>query len=371
MPIGLVIMRWNERRGAELVGKYPPEVQVTEKTMMQIYSAHEYSDEAGMISITVGAVNVASYTTGTKTGYYINLLLNVDEDSDAYEGGLADVTRVILANAEDNGFLPLLPSLFQRLSVYPTLRSEQKLAMLLADGVKLMVLKRLQEEGVIFKSELGVWLKDVYRTGFVDLDSVISSLIKEGLAKSATIESVQSELIFLINDIVIARRPPTLLLKECTRRGLPATLRKDYVDRIKTYFQQYIPSENDFNAIVEAFSDPAVYETLTLLRSAIATRDDLEKLKKKGVDDVEKVLKILYEQQMLEVFRDDAGNEYFGLKSDVLLEKIYPSYLLNVIRKSYTEKSKAKPVLLEYLNILEETHQGITATLNVNRSKKK
>jgi hypothetical protein len=105
------------------------------------------------------------------------------------------------------------------------------------------------------------------------------------------------------------------------------------------------------------------------LRSAIATRDDLEKLKKKGVDDVEKVLKILYEQQMVEIFRDDAGNEYFGLKSDVLLERIYPSYLLNVIRKSYTEKSKAKPVLLEYLNILGETHYGSVAVKNIARKK--
>jgi len=369
MPIALIIMEWNERSGAEVVGKYPADVQVPEKMLMQIFSAHQYADEAGMISLTVGVVNVASYTTGTKTGYYINLLLTIEENPDLFEGGLADVARIVLANTSDNAFLPLLPSLFQRLAVYPTLKSEQKLAMLLTDEVKRLVLKRLQEEGVVFKSEIAIWLKDVYRTGFVDLESTLNSLINEGIAKSATVKGVQSELIFLISDIVVVRHPPGLLLKECTQRGLPSSLRDDYAKRIKSYFSHFTPSDNDTNALLQMLTDPGVYETLTLLRSAIATRDDLEKLKKKGVDDVDRVLKVLLEHNMLEVLRDDKDNEYHALRSDVLIEKIYPAHLLNVIRKSYMEKSKAKPVLIEYLNILEEVYEASTPLASISRNK--
>ncbi|MHA2325773.1 MAG: hypothetical protein ACXACB_10255, partial [Promethearchaeota archaeon] len=59
-PIGLVIMRWNERIGTETLAKYPEETQVSEKTLMQVYSTHEYSGERGIITLTSGALNIVS-----------------------------------------------------------------------------------------------------------------------------------------------------------------------------------------------------------------------------------------------------------------------------------------------------------------------
>ena len=47
MPVGLVIMRWDERVGTETLAKYPEEVTITDKTLMQVYSTHEYTGEAG------------------------------------------------------------------------------------------------------------------------------------------------------------------------------------------------------------------------------------------------------------------------------------------------------------------------------------
>ena len=54
MTLGLVIMKWDERMGAELFARYPEEIDLQDKTMMQIYSTHEYTGEAGMISMTAG-----------------------------------------------------------------------------------------------------------------------------------------------------------------------------------------------------------------------------------------------------------------------------------------------------------------------------
>jgi len=128
MPVGLVVMKWDERVGTEILAKYPEEIIITDKTLMQVYSTHEYSGESGMISLMVGSLNIASYYTGPEKGYYILLLLNLDDDPDAYEGGLADASRIILQNLEDEGYVQLVPSLFRRLSVYPTLNEEQPFA---------------------------------------------------------------------------------------------------------------------------------------------------------------------------------------------------------------------------------------------------
>ena len=121
MPVGLVVMRWNERIGTEVLVKYPDEINITDKTLMQVYSTHEYSGESGMISLMVGSLNIASYYTGSEKGFYVLLILNLDDDPDAYEGGMADITRNILQNLEDDSYLDMIPSLFQRISIYPTL----------------------------------------------------------------------------------------------------------------------------------------------------------------------------------------------------------------------------------------------------------
>ncbi|MHA2474063.1 MAG: hypothetical protein ACXAES_12620, partial [Promethearchaeota archaeon] len=73
MPVGLVIMRWDERAGTELLARYPEEIVLSDKVLMQVTSTHEYSGEVGMISLSVGSLNIASYYTGPEQGYYILL----------------------------------------------------------------------------------------------------------------------------------------------------------------------------------------------------------------------------------------------------------------------------------------------------------
>jgi len=363
MPIGLVVMRWDERVGTEILAKYPDEITITDKTLMQVYSTHEYSGESGMISLMIGSLNVASYYTGPEKGYYILMLLNLDDDPDAYEGGLADASRIILQNLEDDVFINMIPSLFKRLSVYPTLNKEQHLAMTYQDEIKRMIINRLRDEGTVSKSELIVWLKDRYKQGIVDLESVLLDLIKRELVKETSVKGMPSELIFLTNDVLMLRVPPVQLLKDPADRGLPSQLASNYKIEAKKFFQNYRPSEQDNLRLIENIINPQVYETLRLLRTAIVTRNDLEKLKKKGVDDVDDVLKMLWETQMIQVFQDDKNNEYYALLSDFYIDKVFPKYLLNVIKAEYEKKSKADQVLLEYLTVLENAYLNLKAAV--------
>jgi len=356
MPVGLVIMRWDERAGTEVLSKYPEEITLSDKVLMQVTSTHEYSGESGMIGISVGSLNITSYYTGPENGYYILLLLNLDDDPDAYEGGLIDASRMILENLDNDAYLPLIPSLFQRLSVYPTLNTEQRLAFTYQDEVKRMIINRLRDEGVISKSELSIWLKDQYRKGLVDIEPILLDLIKQDLVKEASVKGMPSELIFLINDVTLIRTPPAKLIQDSANRGLPSHLVEDYKTECMKYFQNYHPSEQDEMRILEVIADPQVYTTLQLLRTAIVTRNDLEKLKKKGVDDTDKVLKTLWDAQMIKVFQDTSNNEYYALLSDIYLTSTFPKYILNTIKLDYDNKSKAEQVLIEYINVLENTY---------------
>jgi hypothetical protein len=356
MPVGLVIMKWDERVGTEILAKYPEEITITDKTLMQVYSTHEYSGESGMVSLMVGSLNIASYYTGPEKGYYILLLLNLDDDPDAYEGGLIDTSRIVLLNLEDEAYKPLIPSLFQRLSVYPTLNDEQRLALTYQDDLKRMIINRLRDEGVVSKSELMIWLKDQYKQGVIDLEGVLVELIKRELIKEASVKGMPSELIFLTRDILMLRVPPAQLLKDPKDKGLPSNLSGDYISEAKNFFQNYRLSEEDNLKVINVLINPQAYEVLRLLRTAIVTRNDLEKLKKKGVDEIDEVLKLLWENNMIKVFQDDRGTEYYALISDFYLTSIFPKYLINVIKAEYDKKSKADQVLVEYLSVLENSY---------------
>ncbi|MHA2391200.1 MAG: hypothetical protein ACXAEX_04460 [Promethearchaeota archaeon] len=358
MPIGLVIMRWDIKVSTEILAKYPDELVISEETLMQIYAAHEYTGEPGMISLLVGPLNIASYYTGREKPLYIILLLNLDEDADTYEGGLSDVSRVIFQNYEDNAYLEMIPFLFQRLSTYPHLNEEQSMAITYLDNVNRLIINRLREEGVISKSELKIWLKDRYREGFFDVDAILMELIKKEVVKEASVKGMPSELIFLINDLFMIRRPPVSLLKNPTERGLPDKFVEEYNVAVRKFFQKYHPSDEDNLKILdEVIVDPQVYEILKLLRISIVTKNVLEKLRKKGVEDIDEGLKKLWDNQMIHVFQDAKGNEYYALLTDFYNSLIYPKYILNTIIYQYGVKSKSSGVLIEYLNVLDDTYR--------------
>ncbi len=356
MPVGLIVMNWDERSGAELIAKYPEEIDIKEKVLMQIISTHEYSGEAGSVSLMVGSLNIASYYTGPETTFYVLLLLSLDEDPDAYEGGMADIARYILKAYDEGVHKEIIPSAFHRISMYPKLTEIQLLALIYHDEVKRMIINRLRDEGVVSKSELMVWLKDTYKKAAVDIDAVLFDLIKRDIVKEASVKGMPSELIFLANDLLIMRIPPIQLLKNLLQKALPSNLIEDYRNSVTTFFQKYRPSEEDNMNIIETIVNQEAYEVLRLLKTDIVSKNDLEKLKKKGVDDIDSALKLLWDSKFIQVYQDNKEAEHYALIADFNVSLVFPKYLLSIIKKEYEDKSKPNEVLIQYLNVLEETY---------------
>ena len=219
---------------------------------------------------------------------------------------------------------------------------------------------------MITKSELMIWLKEKHVDSFFDLEANLTDLIKMEIIKVSSIKGMPSELIFLTNDIFMLRVPPVKLLEDPVSRGLPTQFIKDYPDIIKEFFKDYNPSEEDNLKIIEILTNPQVYEMFRLLRTMIATKQDCEKLEKKGVDDIYGILKLLWDNKMINVFHDEKGTEYYALVTDFYIDYIFPKYLLKNVKFAYEQKSKINKVLVEYLTILEKSYLNLKS-----KSKKK
>lgn len=370
--MGLVIMRWDDRAGVEVVASYPEDMHIQDKTLMQLYSQHEFTGEAGMVSLTAGSINLASYYTGKETSVYTILILSADEEADIYEEGLIEISRLVMSKLDANALKPLLPSYFQRLSVYPTLNAEQRMGMVMQSDIKRLIMKRLRDEVVIPKSELAVWLKDQYKEGFVDIENLITTMVQSGVVKVASVKGITSDLVFLVEDILILRRPPMNLIKDPIGRHLPEPLVASYKTEVRNFFQHYVPSDADsMKVIEEILLSPQNYEVLKLLREAMVTRNDLEKLKKKGVDDIQDSLKTFWENKMIAVFQDEHAVEYYCLVSDIFIDRIFPRYNLNTIRRLYKNQSQNPNALIKALDLMKEEYEFMNKPIKPTVAEKK
>ncbi|MFX1530004.1 MAG: DUF2341 domain-containing protein, partial [Promethearchaeota archaeon] len=207
-PLGILVMKWDERIGTEILIKYPKDISISDKALMQVYSTHEYSGEKGTITLTFGSMNILSYYTGPELGYYIILFLTLDDDPDMYEGAMPNVAQLILQNLDDDFYLQMIPSLFQRLSVYPSLTKEQNLIFCYHDDINRMIINILRNYGVITKSELNIWVKDRDLEGIINLEAILANLIRWEIIKVSSVKGIPSELIFLTKDFFMLRVPP-------------------------------------------------------------------------------------------------------------------------------------------------------------------
>ncbi|UYP44324.1 hypothetical protein NEF87_000609 [Candidatus Lokiarchaeum ossiferum] len=360
MPLGIEIMHWDERLGAEVYCTYPDTLDIQEKTLMQLYSQHEFTGDSGMVSIMTGSTNIASYYTGPETAIYIILVLKIEEDGDTFEEGLVEISRQIMSNLDTETLRSILPPLFQRLSVYPSLNPEQKLALIYSSEVKRMILKRMHEEIILTKSELAIWLKDQHKDMFVDLDNIITSLIKANLVKSSSVKGISSDVLFLAKDTMMIRKPPANLFKDPVDHHLPESLKAAYQGEVRGFFRNYKPSEDDNLLMIDRIIlNPQIYEVLKLLREAFVTKNDIEKLRKKGVDDVDGVLRDLWQTKMMGVFKDAQETEYYGLVSDFYIGTYYPRHALNTIRHQYSHNVQNPNALLKAIEIMREEYRAI------------
>ncbi|MEM1658875.1 MAG: winged helix-turn-helix domain-containing protein [Candidatus Jordarchaeales archaeon] len=358
LPLGMIVVRWDNRLGAVLEAKYPPQLRVTEDQIMKIYTAHAMSigeAPAGFLSLRVGDLNVASYYGGWDINYYVALILTPEEDADSYEDGLTEIASYIFSKLEDEAYKEELEELFNKLVRFPSLTEEQKMAVALSDPIRRALFEKMTEEGSSTLSDLETWLKYKFELKSVELFSLLTPLVKNGLISLRWVEGLPSQCAFLVRDVFVARVPARAIVKKAQSNEWGAEASSEYLDEVKDFFRNYALTPQDAENVIKVLADPDVYDVLVLLREDVCTFDKIvERLGKKKTE-VARAVKQLKDLNFITEIKI-GGEKHLALKSDARIITFFPEYMVDQIALQYKDQIKPPRMLLWHLKALRDSY---------------
>ena len=117
MPVGIVLMKWDERVATEILLKYPEDnsFEISEKTLLHLLNLHEFSEKPGLSSLSVKRINLITFYSGVEKGHYVILVLSMLENPEDFEEKFEEIAKEILENLEDEKYKNMIPSFFKEL----------------------------------------------------------------------------------------------------------------------------------------------------------------------------------------------------------------------------------------------------------------
>ncbi len=123
MPIGILVIRWDNEIGPINEGFYPDNLKITNNLLTQVYSSHRYQSlKPGFASISLKNNKVVSFFSGvgdehiSVENHVVALLLRRDEKSHKYREILKKIAASILDRIENGEFRSVLPELYNELA---------------------------------------------------------------------------------------------------------------------------------------------------------------------------------------------------------------------------------------------------------------
>ncbi len=123
MPVGILVIRWDNEIGPINEGFYPDNLKITNNLLTQVYSSHRYQSlKPGFASISLKNNKIVSFFSGvgdmhiSVENYVVALLLRRDEKPQLYREILKKIAAEILDKIPEGKFLKLLPDLYKELA---------------------------------------------------------------------------------------------------------------------------------------------------------------------------------------------------------------------------------------------------------------
>ena len=355
MPIGIILWRWDYRSGAEELGKYPKGLDVSDKTMMQLYSQHLYGAQSDIVSMYVGALNIISVWTGSTHNYFLSLLLTMEEQPEDYKEVIPDVLYYLIPFIEEDTFNSLLPSIYQRCSEFPNTNLEQRKAMMYGSDLNRAIFKALSEEGCFYRDELKIWLEDILKTKLYNFEYNIDALAQNDIVKTSIVRGIDGNFVFLLKNLICFRAPP-LDLSHKIKLAKENALSQKIKTKIRDFFKTYVPNEQDNIEIAHYIRQTNYWVIIDFLRNSYAKPNSLTKLKLHGVNQVMNLVNNLINSDIVDTILNKNKEQVYFLKSDIILEFVPMRYMLHQIYDMHVENKKPDKLLVSYISILKENY---------------
>ncbi len=359
----MIIFGWDAKAGMTELGAYPTGIAISEPLKLQVFQMHEYTGEAGNISLFNEGTSVVSYSSGPTDGIYIVLVLFADEAPEMFENALLEFSSQIINERFSNDYTNVLAEHFKKIEAFAKLDREQYLAIILAQDKKREILEFLRRVGIISRDDLELWMKETYHREFLDLIAVCNPLYLNRIIKSIVFED--KEMIILLQDLTVARIPPPKKLFMLDNKSiLGSKLFRQWVAACKDFFNNYDPEHESVKSLAEILIDPEKYKIIKILRNKFLDQNSMPKLEKTKEPDL-KIIKQLIESNVIVQLQGTKGPIY-ALKSDIVASLFFPQKILDMILRNYQLKSFPNQTLLGHLGEIKDFY---LATINRTSAK--
>ena len=124
MPLGIIILKWDNEIGTSLIEKYPDRYKVTERLLMSIYSTHRLStNDPSFATTTQPNMKVLSFFSGLEENFVgvpnhiVALLLRKDENPAIFREILKEASSEILSDIKNKALKKNLARIFEKMRV--------------------------------------------------------------------------------------------------------------------------------------------------------------------------------------------------------------------------------------------------------------
>ena len=373
MPRGFIITKWTEDEGLVVEISYPEGLEVDLDDMMRIFYAHiTGAGEAGNVLVRLEKAhsNVSSYFTGMESEMplMINLMLELGEDPDTFgEVVIQEINDTITSYLKQMG-----TGISQTFDVVTKLKEYLKNALFLLDRIKNMskeqrlaqiygsekgrkILEILQERA-LSRRELQSILEEKLGKIISNLEITLDPFIKTDLVKQDWIEGASDISLFLLSDFTVLRAPAIKLIDEARKNRPTPDLAKKYLEEVRKFFSTYQPTFQDNLIIAKNMISPDKYDFITLFREKAYPLNKIPKGPGSGFLEISEILKLMEQDHIIKIVKDDKNIEWIFLLTDVMVQKFYPEYLIEKIRSDQMSGKLKKEVAIKHLELLEQAY---------------
>jgi len=373
MPRGFIITKWTEDEGLVVEISYPEGLEVDLDDMMRIFYAHiTGAGEAGnvLVRLEKAQSNVSSYFTGMESEMplMINLMLELGEDPDMFgEVVIQEINDTIISYLKQMG-----TGISQTFDVVTKLKEYLKNALFLLDRIKNMskeqilaqiygsekgrMILEILQESALSRRELQSILEEKLGKIISNLEITLDPFIKTDLVKQDWIEGASDISLFLLSDFTVLRAPAIKLIDEARKNRPTPDLAKKYLEEVRKFFSTYQPTFQDNLIIAKNMISPDKYDFITLFREKPYPLNKIPKGPGSGFLEISEILKLMEQDHILKIVKDNKNIEWIFLLTDVMVQKFYPEYLIEKIRSDQMSGKLKKEVAIKHLELLEKAY---------------
>ncbi|MGQ4891376.1 MAG: hypothetical protein ACP6IP_02705 [Candidatus Njordarchaeia archaeon] len=350
MPRNIFLMQWDPRRGPLVLGYYTPSEEAAEAGgidkdfLINVFGMVLQRGERleGFYDVTYQNYEIVTYYSGQELNQLFGVVLREGEDKKGIRGGVVRAALTAFRRGEPPVTEEEWRDLWDRISAFPTMSFEERLADAFRDDEARKLLEIMLDNGIMVVDRLLDSLKTSFP--FLPRDVLLTYVyLLEALGVLSTKwdEKALIERVYLLRDVVFYRRKPE-------KFDEIASAISDYSEEFERFAREY--QENgwvsDQALLPNVLGDPNQFQVIKAFRE-LGIMSENEVATRGITSIVEKLVSI-------DILR--RKDDQYYLFSDPTVKLLLPKYTFANVVKRLRDEELTKDVVIDYLKTVRESY---------------